>query len=295
MLAREYGAKPYYDYRRLIEEPGIQMVDIAASDEVHCEIAVAAARRGKHVLVEKPLATTIEDARLMIETAEKNNIKIMCAQSCRHVPRIRKIADIVHAGRIGEPVFARILIGAGGNNWTPENPYVQRYADSPHFLLLHNGMHSVDMACWLFGELPGTVYAIGHNGRNEIPLYEYFSVQMEFTNGRTAITEENRIMNFPNFPGKTDFYVVGTKGTICYNSAASGMYAYTREGYTIYPLSSSPGSNPFAAEIASFIDSIINNRRVEIPIRFSGNVLSAILTAIESLKNNRCEKVSYVF
>lgn len=299
-LAKEYNSTPYYNYRELISKKEVDIVDIVTPDETHAEIAVESAKLGKHVLVEKPMAISLEEAKEMIDTSEKNGIKMMCAQSCRFLLRSQKILETVNSGKIGLPIFARLLLGSAGHNWTPDSPYVQKYKDMPYFLLLHNGMHSFDFISALFGEFPKDVYVTGYKSKKEIPLYEYFVVNLGFSNNRMAISEENRIMNFSGFfPAPYwEIYVVGTTGTLSYNNITSGMYAYTKDGSFCFPLTqtlTTKEENPFYREIDEFINAIIENREPMIPIRFSGNVLCAVLTAVESFKSGLCEKVNYVF
>ena len=76
--AKKYGASAVYtDYRKLLENPDIKAVSIATPDFAHREIAVAAAEAGKHILVEKPLATTVEDAEAIVKAAKKAKVKLM--------------------------------------------------------------------------------------------------------------------------------------------------------------------------------------------------------------------------
>src|SRR5260221_12490600 len=77
-IGKKYGAeKVYSDYRKLLENPEIKAVSIATPDFAHREIAVAAAEAGKHILVEKPLATTVEDAEAIVKAAKKAGVKLM--------------------------------------------------------------------------------------------------------------------------------------------------------------------------------------------------------------------------
>ena len=82
-LADRYHGKAYASYEALLQDPEIDAVSVCAANTVHAEITVAALNAGKHVLCEKPMATTIEDCEAMVEAAEKNGKYLMIDQNQR--------------------------------------------------------------------------------------------------------------------------------------------------------------------------------------------------------------------
>jgi predicted dehydrogenase len=93
------------DWRRAIERDDIDLIDIVTPGDTHAEIAIAALEAGKHVLCEKPLANTVEEARAMAEAAERaaaKGVRAMVGFTYRRVPATTFARDLVAAGKIGE-------------------------------------------------------------------------------------------------------------------------------------------------------------------------------------------------
>jgi predicted dehydrogenase len=90
------------DWRRLVERPDIDAVDICTPNDTHAEIAIAAAEAGKMVLCEKPLARTAEESRPMVEAVEKAGVPNMVWYNYRRVPAVSLIKQVVDEGRLGQ-------------------------------------------------------------------------------------------------------------------------------------------------------------------------------------------------
>jgi len=100
--ARRYGYEKYYtDWRAMIEDPAIQLFDNGGPNNLHAEPSILAAQMGKHVLCEKPLARTAEEAKAMWDAVEKTGVKHMVAFNYRFVPAIRLIRELIDSGRLG--------------------------------------------------------------------------------------------------------------------------------------------------------------------------------------------------
>ncbi len=111
--AAKFGfASVQTDWRELVNSPDVQIVDICTPGDSHCEIAVAALEAGKHVLCEKPLANTVEEAELMTaaaEAAKERGVRSMVAFNYRRVPAIAYARKLIEAGRLGEIRHVRAL------------------------------------------------------------------------------------------------------------------------------------------------------------------------------------------
>ncbi len=91
----------------LVSHPDVDAVFIVSANGVHAEETIKAARAGKHVLVEKPIASTTRDARRMIMECELHHVKLMVGHMVRLSPLVRRVRDIVRSGELGKAVFAR--------------------------------------------------------------------------------------------------------------------------------------------------------------------------------------------
>jgi len=93
------------DFDTLLLDPRVQAVAIATPPRTHYELAQRALRAGKHVLVEKPLATSVAEAEEMIEIAERNNRVLMPGHTFVYSPSVNKVRDLIHSGELGDVYF----------------------------------------------------------------------------------------------------------------------------------------------------------------------------------------------
>ena len=152
------------DWRELVNSPDVQIVDICTPGDSHAEIAIAALAAGKHVLCEKPLANTVEEAAAMTEAAEaakERGVRSMVAFNYRRVPAIAYARKMIEAGRLGEIRHVRALYL---QDWlSDENAPMTwrlRKESAGSGALGDLGAHIVDATQYLVGDLLTGVSAI---------------------------------------------------------------------------------------------------------------------------------------
>jgi predicted dehydrogenase len=155
--ARRYGFESSTgDWRRVIDDPTIDVVDIATPNDSHCEIAVAAAEAGKHVLCEKPLARTADEARQMLEAVQRAGIVHMVAFNYRRTPAVALAKRYLEEGSLGRVLSFR---GTYLQDWSadPNSPLSWRFQRSVagSGALGDIGTHVLDIARYLVGEISG--------------------------------------------------------------------------------------------------------------------------------------------
>ena len=153
--ARRYGFESSTgDWRRVIDDPTIDVVDIATPNDSHCEIAVAAAEAGKHVLCEKPLARTADEARQMLEAVQRAGIVHMVAFNYRRTPAVALAKRYLEEGSLGRVLSFR---GTYLQDWSadPDSPLSWRFQRSVagSGALGDIGTHVLDIARHLVGEI----------------------------------------------------------------------------------------------------------------------------------------------
>src|SRR5207253_4378933 len=102
VFKKEFNAETYNNLEDLCKSPNIDAVYIATPPEMHAEHTLIAAKRGKHVIVEKPMALTIDDAEKMNDTADKYKIKLLCGHTHSFNAPVRKMREIVRSGELGK-------------------------------------------------------------------------------------------------------------------------------------------------------------------------------------------------
>lgn len=102
-LSDRYGiARAYTDYRQLVADPDVEIVTIAAPNRLHCEITLAAAAAGKHVVVEKPMAMTVDECDAMIAACERNGVHLFYAEQLFFTPKYAKAKEMADQGAFGD-------------------------------------------------------------------------------------------------------------------------------------------------------------------------------------------------
>src|SRR6202007_32261 len=101
-FAHKWGYESHYsDWRKLIEDPAVELVDIASPNDTHAEIAIAALEAGKMVLSEKPLARNLEEAQGMVDAAKKAGTRTMVWYNYRRIPAVTLAKRIIASGKLG--------------------------------------------------------------------------------------------------------------------------------------------------------------------------------------------------
>jgi predicted dehydrogenase len=155
--AQRFGYEQHTaDWRRIVEDPSVDLVDIATPNNTHAEIAIAALRAGKHVLCEKPLAASVEDARAMYEAARTAGVVNMVAFNYRRTPAVALAKKLIDEGAIGEILNFR---GTYLQDWSadPDSPLSWRFQKNVagSGALGDIGSHVIDIARYLVGEVVG--------------------------------------------------------------------------------------------------------------------------------------------
>jgi predicted dehydrogenase len=205
-FAREYGAgRVLTDVQELWEVSNLDAVSIAVPNYLHAPIAIEALRRGLHVLCEKPMATTLAEAKEMVATAEEQNKRLMIGMSQRFKPESLALHGLVERGELGEIYYARstwirrrgvpvIHFDPGGSmgrgSWFVDKDKAGGGA------LFDIGVHMFDLTWWLMGNpKPVSVSAASYRNlwvkefeRRKVPydVDELSSALVRFENGVTA-------------------------------------------------------------------------------------------------------------
>jgi predicted dehydrogenase len=207
------------DWRRVIEDPSIDIVDIATPNDAHCEIALAAAEAGKHIICEKPLSRTVEEARQMYEAVQRTGVVHMVAFNYRRTPAIALAKRYIEEGAIGRLLSFR---GTYLQDWSasPDAPLSWRFQKSVagSGALGDIATHVIDIARYLIGEIAG-VNAILRNYIPDRPLQ---------TGGADKLGAADKVVNAPRGPVDVDDEVLTL---VRFSNGALGSIEATRNAY----------------------------------------------------------------
>ncbi|MEA3335097.1 MAG: Gfo/Idh/MocA family oxidoreductase [Chloroflexota bacterium] len=158
-LAEELGCEWTTDSMALVDDPRVEAVSITLPTHLHRDATLAAFAAGKDVLVEKPMALTVEDCDAMIAAADEADRLLMVAHVLRFWPEYVALAEVLQSGELGAPISAvasRLCEPPGWAEW-----FKDASLSGGEVLDLH--IHDLDTLNWLFGE-PDTLYAQGRRG-----------------------------------------------------------------------------------------------------------------------------------
>jgi len=153
--AARYGWQRWtHSWREVVADPEIDVVVIATPGNTHCEIAIAAAEAGRHVICEKPLALDAEQAARMCQAVERAGVKHLVNFNYRRVPAVQLARQLIEQGRLGEIYYFR---GTYWQDWPldPAFPFVWRFdrAIAGAGSMADKGSHLVDLALFLVGDI----------------------------------------------------------------------------------------------------------------------------------------------
>ena len=162
------------DWKRLVQRDDVELVDVCTPGSSHAEISIAALEAGRHVLCEKPLANTVEEARAMAAAAERaatGGVRAMVGFNFRRVPAVALARELVAAGRLGAIRHVRAAYLAS-HALDPELPLAWRHqaAEAGSGALGDLGAHAVDLAQHLAGDRIAGVSALTETFVRERPL-----------------------------------------------------------------------------------------------------------------------------
>ncbi|MEM3658651.1 MAG: Gfo/Idh/MocA family oxidoreductase [Candidatus Hadarchaeum sp.] len=164
-MARESGCDYYTDYREALMRKDFDCAIVATPNKFHAPISIAAMNSGKHVLCEKPLARSPEEAHAMVDAAKQNNVFLKTGSNLRYFSNVRKAKELVDGGAIGRPLFVRGWIGHDGkkvlHTWNVNKEL------SGGGTMLDNGAHILDLFRWFMGDFSECT---GHVATLQMPI-----------------------------------------------------------------------------------------------------------------------------
>jgi predicted dehydrogenase len=190
-FAQERGIPhAFQDYRELLALKEVDVVTLALPNDLHCEATLAAAKAGKHVVCEKPLCRTLEEADRMIEACRKAGVLLMYAEELCFAPKYVRARKLVDEGALGS-VF---LIKQSEEHFGPHEPWFWDVARSGGGVLLDMGCHSIEYARWVFGK-PKVKSVQAHMGtyvhRDKTRGEDHSFCIVEYEGGKVSLSENS--------------------------------------------------------------------------------------------------------
>ena len=184
-------AKIYGDHRQMLDDENLDLCDIVLPSNLHFPVARDVLDASRHLLLEKPMALSIEHCDQLVQLAKERGKVLAVGHELRHSSLWGKVRELIDAGDIGEPLYAMIelwrrpyRLGSGG--WRYD---IDRVGD----WILEEPIHFFDLARWYFGGIgePTSVYATASAKDPKHPeLHDNFSAIVHFPKGRYAVVSQ---------------------------------------------------------------------------------------------------------
>lgn len=284
-IAQRYGAGyATADLARVLADPAIAAVSIATPDHLHREVAVAAAAAGKQLLVEKPLATTVEDAEAITAAAAAHSVTLMVDFHNRVNPPMVQARDAIRRGDIGTPryIYARL-----SNTVAVPTDMLRWSGRSSALWFLAS--HMVDVVRWMLDDEPTRVYAVTRSGvlrELGVDTADFHVATVEFRSGAVALFEHAWIMP-RSHPTVKDLKmeILGSRGAINIDGSHNRTIEIYGERAT-WPDLLAPPTGPHLTgfvldSIVHFIDTVTTGAP-PIATGADGIAVTRILCAIEA-------------
>ena len=299
--AEEVGAKfgvahRYTDYRRMLDEAPLDAVVVATPDFAHFEPARAVLESGRHLAVEKPMTTSVEEADALLRLARASGRRVQVNYNHRWLGPYHHGKQAILSGEIGTPLAA--YARKNDTIFVPTEFLPWASKSTPAWFL---SAHDLDLLRWYFAAEPVEARAWGRREvlvKRGVDTYDLIQAQVKFSSGAIATVESAWI--YPNtFPSIVDSFVevIGSDGHIHFDRKRESIEVSSPKGFT-YPknflnaeiFGRSRGAFPACLE--DFAAAILENRD-PVVTAFDGRQVTAALDAIHrSLESGVTERVA---
>jgi predicted dehydrogenase len=207
---RALRPRVYSDFDEMLAREHPDAAGIFAPNHLHCEFTLKALAAGSHVLVEKPMATSVSEARKMVEAAKRSGRILMVAMQRRYSGLERVIKEALETGAIGVPDFTRARLSHGGPElWAPGQIWFFSRQQAGGGAMLDLGVHMADLAIWMMGEVGSVIGRIG-TLRKDIEVEDNGAMILEFRSGAIGVIEAS----WTSRPRLTSLEIYGSEGRI---------------------------------------------------------------------------------
>lgn len=298
-LAERMGIPKYYEnYEEMFAASGCDAVAIVTPDFAHAAIAVKAAEYKKHMLIEKPIATTREDVRSIVDAVERNGVRAMVDLHNRWSPAFNVAHQSLEKGELGVPYNAYMRLNDVKWVATDMLPWAAQSS-----ILWFLGSHSLDTLRWFFGDEVSRVYSVSREGILKgmgVDTVDTYLTTLEFKNGGVAHMENGWITPNAN-PCVNDikFTILGDKGMISLDVSNHNLIQkYTDSKVTVpdivvqHRIFGYPKGFAFES-IRGFVDCILSGDEFPVTIYDAANTSIAILAIMESARTRMPVEVVY--
>ena len=291
-LEKDTSIKRYTDYQKMIEELKPELASIATESGIHAEIALNCIERGVNLIIEKPMAMSIEDADKIIDLAEKKNVKVSACHQNRFNVAIQKLRKALEDGRFGKLSHGSIHVRWNRNaGYYEQAPWGGTW-EQDGGALMNQCIHGIDLLRWMMGDEIEEIY-----GATRQQFHDYLEAEdvgmavIKFKNGAIG-TIEGTTNVYPKNLEET-LYIFGENGTVKIGGTSTNnidVWDFAveteedKENKGLEEETSNVYGNGHTSLFADVMDAIVNDRKPYVDAVAGRNALEVVLSIYKSQK-----------
>lgn len=291
-LQNDASIKRYTDYKKMIAENDLELISIATESGIHAEIALYCIDHGINVIIEKPMAMSMQDANEIIRRSEEKHVKVAACHQNRFNIAVQEMRKAMEAGRFGKLSHGSIHVRWNRNEgYYTQAPWRGKWA-SDGGALMNQCIHGIDLLRWMMGDEVEEVY-----GQTRQQFHDYLEAEdvgmavVKFKNGAIG-TIEGTTNVYPQNLEET-LYVFGEKGTVKIGGKSTNNidvwdFADEREddekNKGLEEATSNVYGNGHTSLFADMVDAIEHDRKPYVDAVAGRNALEMVLAIYKSQK-----------
>jgi UDP-N-acetylglucosamine 3-dehydrogenase len=297
-MAQKYGGTAYADYREMIKKEKLDAVSVCTPNREHAPATLAALDAGLHVLCEKPMATSRDEAELMIREAEKRGLKLMIGHNQRLMPPHVKAKEILDSGALGRVLTFRTTFAHGGpEGWSVDGKDSWFFRKEEAFVgaLGDLGVHKADLLMWLLGEEIVEVSAMVATLQKEADVDDNAVIVARTRSGAIGTIT----VGWTHSPGEDNSTVLYCEnGILRIGTDPDGRVIVEKNDGTVEKheagkiATNEEGGQTHSGVIDAFVEAITEGKPVPIPGQEGLKALGVVLAALESAAQKRSITIS---
>ncbi|MEM3478467.1 MAG: Gfo/Idh/MocA family oxidoreductase [Candidatus Bathyarchaeia archaeon] len=288
-LGSSIGASWHRDYQQILGDPEINAVSVCLPHYLHVRVSIEAMEAGKHVLCEKPMATSLEEADAMIRSARKMGVTLMIAENVRFHSFNLKMKELIDQGLIGEVFLARIFRDHEMHDYLKSRPWFLSLKEAGGGIWISGGIHDVDALRMLIGEPEEISLFQSRKVLREMEGDDTVVAVLRFSDGALGVVTESFSTKIfrRSSPLGCPSIINGSLGTIV--STPNGLEVYSEnlksKSRSMVMRVRLKENDTFLEEIKHFIECIEHGKEPITSGEEERKTLAVICAGYESLKN----------
>lgn len=216
----QHSCSWHADYAELLQRPDIDIVTICTPHDLHLPMTLAAARAGKHVLCEKPMARTPAECDAMIEACEQAGVTLGVIFQSRFEPLSRRLKQLIDDGTLGRLLWVSAnTIWYRTDDYYRSGPWRGTWAHEGGGVLINQAAHALDLLLWLTG-LPDRITARTRTLNHAIEVEDGALAILEYADNRLGLIQATTAA-YPGYPERLE--IVGTNGSAIYHKGQARL------------------------------------------------------------------------